>query len=89
MRIGVVGDIHGNYRGLKQAVQEMGLVEMLLFTGDGYREISRLQTELDIRVEGVVGNCDFSSIYPVQQLVYLENCKILLTHGHLYGVKND
>jgi putative phosphoesterase len=89
MRIGVVGDIHGNYQGLKQAVREMGRIEMLFFTGDGYREIDRLQTELDIRIEGVAGNCDFCSVYPAEQLVYLEHCKILLTHGHLYGVKND
>lgn len=89
MRIGVVGDIHGNYYGLKQAVREMGRIEMLLFTGDGYREISRLQDGTDLQVTGVVGNCDFSSIYPSEQLLYLDQYKVLLTHGHLHGVKTD
>lgn len=89
MRIGVVGDIHGNYYGLKQAVREMGRIEMLLFTGDGHREISRLQEETDLRIEGVVGNCDFCSMYPTEQLLYLDRFKVLLTHGHLQGVKAD
>lgn len=87
MRIGVVGDIHGNYHGLKQALREMGRIEMLLFTGDGYREITRLQEETDLRIEGVVGNCDFCSTYPTEQLLYLDHYKVLLTHGHLQGVK--
>jgi uncharacterized protein len=89
MRIGVVGDIHGNYFGLKQAVRDMGRIEMLFFTGDGYREISRLEKEMDLRIEGVTGNCDFYSIYPSEQVIYLERYKVLLTHGHLHGVKND
>jgi phosphoesterase, MJ0936 family len=90
MRIGVVGDIHGNYWGLRQAVREMGQIKMLLFTGDGYREISKLQhEEFDFGIEGVAGNCDFYSAYPSEQLLVLGGCKILLTHGHLYGVKQD
>ncbi|HBE78347.1 MAG TPA: metallophosphoesterase [Firmicutes bacterium] len=93
IRLGVVGDIHGNYRGLKQAVREMGRIETLLFTGDGYREISRLQDETDIdidfRIEGVVGNCDFCSLFPTEQILCFGRYRVLLTHGHLYGVKSD
>ncbi len=89
MRIGVVGDIHGNYSGLKQAIREMGRIDLLLFTGDGYREISRLKDEIDILVEGVAGNCDFCSSYPPEQLLTLDGYRILLTHGHFHGVKSD
>ncbi len=89
MRIGVVGDIHGNYYGLKQAVSEMGSIDMLFFTGDGFRDISRLQAETDVHIIGVIGNCDFYSNYPPEQLLNLDGHKILLTHGHLYGVKTD
>ena len=42
MRVGVVGDIHGSYYVLKQAVKGMGRIELLLFTGDGYREIRQV-----------------------------------------------
>lgn len=88
LRIGVVGDIHGNDEGLFLALEAMNQPDLLFFTGDGYREISRLRCEINIPIEGVVGNCDFSSDYPGEQLLHMEQQSILLTHGHLYGVKN-
>lgn len=88
MRIGVVGDIHGNYEGLCEAVRRMGRLDLLLFTGDGYREISRLSGESNLPIEGVAGNCDFAAAYPLEQTMGYDGCRILLTHGHKYGVKN-
>ncbi len=88
MRIGVVGDIHGAYDELKRAVAALGPVDQLLFTGDGYRDICRLRDESKLFVQGVAGNCDFGSEFPASQLLYLDGHKVLLTHGHYYGVKN-
>jgi putative phosphoesterase len=88
LRIGVAGDIHGNDQGLLRALDEMNQPDMIFFTGDGFREISRLRWQTSIPIQGVVGNCDFSSDYPGEQLLHLEQYSILLTHGHLYGVKN-
>ncbi len=87
MRIGVVGDIHGNLAGLEQAVRAMGPIDRLLFTGDGYREIVRSKCCSSIPIKGVVGNCDFYSEYPVEEFFQLENYQVMLTHGHRYGVK--
>ena len=89
MRVGVVGDIHGSYRELQAAVKAMGKVDHLLFTGDGCRELARLEQETGLHVRGVVGNCDFMASYPAQDLFYLDGYKVFLTHGHLYGVKHD
>ncbi len=87
MRIGVVGDIHGNLGGLEKALWAMGPVDQLLFTGDGYREIVRIKNNEGLFIKGVAGNCDLSSEYPAEQLFQLENHKVMLTHGHRYGVK--
>jgi putative phosphoesterase len=87
MRVGVVGDIHGNYSGLTKALQEMGRVDELLFTGDGYREIARLEAESGVKVVGVVGNCDFYSEFAKEYFFAYEASRIFLTHGHIYGVK--
>ena len=87
MRIGVVGDIHGNLSGLERAIRAMGPLDRLLFTGDGYRELVRAKLSLTVPVIGVEGNCDFSTEYPAEQLFELEKYKVLLTHGHRYGVK--
>ena len=88
MRVGVVSDIHGNFEGLRLAVERMGRIDRLLFTGDGYRDISRLREETNLIVEGVAGNCDLFTEYPAELVTYIEQYKVLLTHGHLYGVKN-
>lgn len=89
MRVGVIGDIHGNYSGLKQAVEQLNQPDLLLFTGDGFREISRLVGEIDtLQIIGVRGNCDFWTEYPFEQIINLDQYKVLLTHGHTYGVKN-
>lgn len=88
MRVGVVGDIHGNEYDLKQVVSNMGRIDQLLFTGDGSREMGRLAEYLDYPVSGVRGNCDYHLDYPVEQTLYLEDCKVLLTHGHMYNVKH-
>ena len=88
IRVGVVGDIHGNYEGLERVVERLGRIEMLLFTGDGYREIDKLTETLRTPVVGVAGNCDLVTEYPAEQTLFLRDTKILLTHGHIYGVKN-
>jgi len=87
MLIGVVGDIHGNYDGLRQSVRVMNHLDLLLFTGDGFREISRLHTEITTPIEGVAGNCDIHTEFPNEQIIRLDKFKVLLTHGHLYNVK--
>jgi putative phosphoesterase len=87
MRAGVVGDIHGNYSGLAKALQEMGRVDELIFTGDGYREIARLEAESGVKVVGVVGNCDFYSEFAKDCFFSYGASRIFLTHGHIYGVK--
>ncbi len=88
MRIGVVGDIHGNLEGLRQAVELMEHPNLLLFTGDGFREISRLQEEVEIPIEGVAGNCDIYTEFTNELILKLGKFKVFLTHGHLYNVKN-
>ena len=87
MRIGVLGDIHGNLRGLERALRTMGPIDHLLFTGDGYREISKIKHNLSVPIIGVAGNCDFSTEYPSEQIFQLESHQVMLTHGHRYGVK--
>lgn len=88
MRIGVVGDIHGNLAGLEQAVRAMGPIDRLLFTGDGYREIARSKCCSSVPIKGVVGNCDFYSEYSAEEFFQLENYQVMLTHGHRYSVKH-
>ncbi|MGE5550730.1 MAG: metallophosphoesterase [Bacteroidota bacterium] len=89
MRVGVVSDIHGAYEALRRAVQAMGPVDLLAHAGDGYSDLIRWRKENpDVRVEMVAGNCDLFADCAEETLFSLDRWRILLTHGHQYGVKS-
>lgn len=60
--------------------------DFVFFLGDGARGIGDLALHKDFY--GVKGNCDFLPL-PEETVVEAEGMKILLTHGHRYGVKTD
>lgn len=82
MKIGVMGDSHGNRAMALQAVKRMGKVDMLFHLGDRYGDLS---------VPGTVclkGNCDFEKDAPLEWTGTLDGIRVCATHGHLYGVKS-
>ena len=88
MKILVLSDSHGNISNMLQAV-EREQPRMVFHLGDCWRDGERLHSRLpDLPFEQVVGNCDFRGIRPVEKLVFLEDRRVLLCHGHTYGVKS-
>lgn len=88
MRIGVVSDSHGRLDFLRDAVREMEDIDVLLHAGDYRKDAMMLSQELNIPVYAVVGNCDWFAPGPEEEIIEIEGRKILLTHGHQYGVKS-
>ena len=60
--------------------------DLVFFLGDGAQSVGDLA--LHKNFYGVRGNCD-SLPLPEELVVEEEGVKMLLTHGHKYGVKND
>lgn len=60
--------------------------DYVFFLGDGAARLGELV--LHKNFYGVAGNCD-SLPLPKEVTLDVENVKILLTHGHAYGVKSD
>ncbi|MDO4458590.1 MAG: metallophosphoesterase [Clostridia bacterium] len=88
MKIIVLSDIHGDYFRAKEAVDKVKTAEVVIFTGDGERDIDRLEEIYpDIKFLKVRGNCDMGSNLPVADSITLEGKKIFYTHGHMYNVK--
>ncbi|MDA8212355.1 MAG: metallophosphoesterase [Clostridia bacterium] len=85
MRIGVISDTHGVRERAKAAVERMGPVDLLLHAGDHFDDAIFLSNFFAFPIIGVRGNCDFAG--PAEELVDADGIKILLTHGHQYGVK--
>ena len=89
MKLLVLSDSHGNVRNMAEAV-ECTAPRMILHLGDCWRDAEQLHDLYpDIPLVQVPGNCDFRPQEPTEQLLCLEDKRILLCHGHTYGVKQS
>ena len=89
MKVGIVSDSHGNTNALDAMLQHPAAanVEVWLFAGDIAMDAEYLEMVTDLPVIKVAGNND----WPMSRLedtviAQLGGHRILLTHGHLYGV---
>lgn len=92
LRIGVVSDSHEDEDRLFLAARRLGKLDALCFLGDVVSDAEYLQAQLGLLGRSTVcytvrGNNDFASNYPLELTVELMGRKLLLTHGHLWGVK--
>ena len=89
MKILVLSDSHGNVSNMAAAVEHTA-PRMIFHLGDCWRDAEKLLDLFpDIPLEQVPGNCDYRSSEPAERLLCLEDKRILLCHGHTYGVKQS
>lgn len=88
LRIGVLGDTHGETNLARKVLEQLMPLDFILHTGDHYSDALRLARELRLGVVGVAGNCDLFSGGPWERVLDLYGRRIYLTHGHHYGVKS-
>ncbi len=88
MNILVASDTHGRADLLQTAV-ERARPDLILFLGDGLRDLAALGT--DTPTCAVRGNCDFFGLddTPEQSTREIGRYRIFMTHGHRYGVKSS
>ena len=79
----VFSDIHGDRHSFSRLQKITENTDGAFFAGDG---ISGLGDFTNKPFYAVKGNCDF--VGEEEKIIQLEGFKILLTHGHLYGVKS-
>ena len=95
MTLLVLSDSHGRPDLIEEAIRRVR-PDGILFAGDGLRDLTRV--EIPCPLWAVSGNCDWlsaplirngSAFEPqTEELVTVEGIRILLTHGHKYGVKS-
>ncbi len=92
MYIYVFSDTHGNTSTMEEAVESaVPAPALVVHLGDGADEAEALMRyRPDIAFLGVRGNCDRRSAdVPDTRFVEVGGVKIMLTHGHLFGVKSS
>ena len=89
MELLVFSDSHGRCEGMKAALSRQSRPpQAICFLGDGLRDTEDLCPARTM-LYAVRGNCDWSAHgdIPTERLISIEGHTLLLTHGHLYGVK--
>ncbi len=89
MKILVVSDTHGKDGNLKLVMEKERPFDVLIHCGDLEEREGFVKTAAGCPVYMVAGNNDFFSDLEREQELCLEGRKILLTHGHFYGVSMD
>ena len=89
MRFLVFSDSHGTMRYMEQAV-EQEQPDVILHLGDRERDADRLSLKYgQYPMLAIPGNCDYP--FPGRELLLLrewDGKRIMVTHGHKYGVKS-
>lgn len=90
MKIGVMSDSHGNLKAVKQAVTEMGHVDVIIHLGDYVEDALYLRTITNTPVHILKGNLDtFANDGSMTLETTIGGYRFFACHGHKYGVKND
>ena len=89
MKILVLSDSHGHVSNMAAAV-EQSAPRMIFHLGDCWRDGERLHQRFpNIPFHQVPGNCDFRPDAAAERLLFLADRRVLLCHGHTYGVKQS
>lgn len=89
MKLLVLSDSHGNISNMLRAVERED-PRMLLHLGDCWRDGEKLQAAFPaLPFHQVPGNCDYRPIEPAEKLLFIEDKRCLICHGHTYGVKQS
>ena len=89
MKLLILSDSHGNIDNMTRAVS-LTAPRTLVHLGDCWKDAQRLHEAFPaLDFLQVPGNCDFRPGEPLERLITLENKRILLCHGHTYGVKQS
>ena len=80
----VFSDVHGDLASLQKIEALTTQADGAFFAGDGYSMVEDLT---DKELYAVGGNCDI--IGAPEIVTEIDGVRILLTHGHKYGVKNS
>lgn len=92
MRILVISDSHGNNKDVKQVIEQVGKIDMLIHLGDIERGAEYIWELVDCETHMVKGNNDFGGALPATDTFFIGDKRVFITHGHRfyvgYGVDN-
>lgn len=90
VKLAVISDSHGNEFSIVRALEAVGSCDAVIHLGDHAADAEQICGKLGKPLYAVLGNCDAlrrpKGDYSYEQLVEIEGAKLLIMHGHRYGV---
>ncbi len=91
MKILIISDTHGRMDLMRRVMEMHRDADTVVFLGDGIADARVCEKLFDRPIWQVAGNCDsLAALYadlPTEQSLVIEGHRVLLTHGHRFGVK--
>lgn len=89
MKVLIVSDTHGRDDNLETVVNRETPFDMLVHCGDVEGRELFIEALADCPCSIVSGNNDFFTDLPREDVIDIEGNKVLVTHGHYYGVSME
>lgn len=88
MKALVISDTHGKIDNVVSFIKKHSdLFDCIWHLGDHYKDGQKISSVTGLDVYAVKGNCDAYAIASEDVYLDVDGYRIMLTHGHLYGVK--
>ena len=91
MRIFVVSDTHGRIEDFVQFAKKLEKPDLIIHLGDYADDGFEIERAMNVDTVVIKGNCDFLVEKRInnEEILTLNDKKVLVTHGHRYNVKMD
>ena len=90
LKIIVLGDSHRCTENIDLAMETLGNMDTVIHTGDNVEDAKYIENNYGVEVISVPGNCDGSTgDLGDEMITTIKSKKILVCHGHQYGVKKN
>lgn len=88
MKILIVSDTHGKHENLKEVIERVQPIDLLIHLGDAEGADDYIGELAGCPIELVAGNNDFFSALPREKELQIGRYRVLITHGHYYYVNS-
>lgn len=85
-RVLIMSDSHGRNENVQRAIEKAGKIDLMIHLGDVGREYLQVERMSGVPTYMVAGNNDYGGFLKDMCIIYIGSHKVLLTHGHRYGV---
>lgn len=90
MKVLVFSDSHGDITRMKEVIERTSGIEMVIHLGDLVKDAEKIRDIYkELKIEYIAGNNDWFSVIPKEKVLNIEGKRIFITHGDIYGVKNN